>query len=104
MAADVCDMFRNCGVSARVDARPVWVEQHVHARLLGIDGPQAPALRKGGTTELLDGLASYLSKQPRAGAATMISGQPCRLSSDEPQRPRPCDGCGPDKPRCPKYR
>lgn len=64
MAADVCDMFRNCGVSARVDARPVWVEQHVHARLLGIDGPQAPALRKGGATELLDGLASYLSKQP----------------------------------------
>jgi hypothetical protein len=40
----------------------------------------------------------------RADPATMISGQPCRLSSDEPQRPRPCDGCGPDKPRSPKYR
>jgi len=39
-------------------------QQQVHARLLGIDGPQAPALRKGGTTEILDGLASYLSKQP----------------------------------------
>ena len=37
-----------------------WTEQGAY--LDGIDGPQAPALRKGGTTEMLDGLASYLTR------------------------------------------
>jgi uncharacterized protein YndB with AHSA1/START domain len=39
-----------------------WTEQGAY--LDGIDGPQAPALRKEGTTEMLDGLTGYLSKQP----------------------------------------
>lgn len=39
-----------------------WTEQGAY--LDGIDGPQAPALREGGTTEMLDGLASYLTGQP----------------------------------------
>ena len=33
------------------------------AYLDGIDGPQAPALRKDGTTEMLDGLIRYLATQ-----------------------------------------
>ena len=36
-----------------------WTEQGVY--LDGIDGAQAPALRVGGTTELLDSLARYLA-------------------------------------------
>ena len=39
-----------------------WTEQGTY--LDGIDGPQAPALRKEGTTEMLDGLARYLTAQP----------------------------------------
>ena len=35
-----------------------WTEQG--ASLDGIDGAQAPALRRQGTTEMLTGLASYL--------------------------------------------
>jgi uncharacterized protein YndB with AHSA1/START domain len=38
-----------------------WTEQGAY--LDGIDGPQASALRKEGTTEILDGLTQYLSKQ-----------------------------------------
>jgi len=36
-----------------------WTEQGAY--LDGIDGPQAPALRQEGTTEMLDGLARYLT-------------------------------------------
>jgi uncharacterized protein YndB with AHSA1/START domain len=39
-----------------------WTEQGAY--LDGIDGPQAPTLRKEGTTEMLDGLTGYLSNQP----------------------------------------
>jgi uncharacterized protein YndB with AHSA1/START domain len=39
-----------------------WTEQGTY--LDGIDGLQAPALRKEGTTEMLDGLTGYLTKQP----------------------------------------
>ncbi|MGO9962370.1 MAG: SRPBCC domain-containing protein [Acidimicrobiales bacterium] len=39
-----------------------WTEQGAY--LDGIDGSQAPALRKEGTTEMLDGLTRYLSNQP----------------------------------------
>ncbi len=39
-----------------------WTEQGAY--LDGIDGPQAPALRKEGTTEMLDGLIRYLAAQP----------------------------------------
>lgn len=39
-----------------------WTEQGAY--LDGIDGPQAPALRQEGTTEMLDGLARYLTAQP----------------------------------------
>jgi uncharacterized protein YndB with AHSA1/START domain len=38
-----------------------WTEQGAY--LDGIDGPQAPALRKEGTTEMLEALTPYLSKQ-----------------------------------------
>jgi len=38
-----------------------WTEQGAY--LDGIDGPQAPSLRKGGTTEMLDGLTRYLASQ-----------------------------------------
>ena len=34
------------------------------AFLDGIDGPEAPALRKGGTAEMLDNLTAYLQSQP----------------------------------------
>jgi uncharacterized protein YndB with AHSA1/START domain len=37
-----------------------WTEQGAY--LDGIDGAQAPALRKEGTTEMLDGLVSYLTR------------------------------------------
>ena len=37
-----------------------WTEQGAY--LDGIDGAQAPALREEGTTEMLDGLTSYLAK------------------------------------------
>jgi uncharacterized protein YndB with AHSA1/START domain len=37
-----------------------WTEQGAY--LDGIDGPQAPALRQGGTAEMLDGLARYLTQ------------------------------------------
>jgi uncharacterized protein YndB with AHSA1/START domain len=39
-----------------------WTEQGAY--LDGIDGPQAPALRKEGTTEMLDSLTRYLTAQP----------------------------------------
>ncbi len=38
-----------------------WTEQGAY--LDGIDGPQAPSLRKEGTTEMLDGLTRYLASQ-----------------------------------------
>jgi uncharacterized protein YndB with AHSA1/START domain len=38
-----------------------WTEQGAY--LDGIDGPQAPSLRKEGTTEMLDGLTRYLAPQ-----------------------------------------
>jgi uncharacterized protein YndB with AHSA1/START domain len=44
------------------DTALTWTEQGAY--LDGIDGPQAPALRKGGTTEMLDGLTRYLTNQP----------------------------------------
>jgi uncharacterized protein YndB with AHSA1/START domain len=37
-----------------------WTEQGAY--LDGIDGPQAPDLRKGGTAEMLEGLARYLTR------------------------------------------
>lgn len=37
-----------------------WTEQGAY--LDGIDGPQAPSLRKEGTTEMLDGLTRYLTR------------------------------------------
>jgi uncharacterized protein YndB with AHSA1/START domain len=37
-----------------------WTEQGAY--LDGIDGPQAPALREEGTTEMLDGLASKMAQ------------------------------------------
>jgi uncharacterized protein YndB with AHSA1/START domain len=40
-----------------------WTEQGVY--LDGIDGAQAPALRRGGTTELLDSLTRYLGATGR---------------------------------------
>jgi uncharacterized protein YndB with AHSA1/START domain len=39
-----------------------WTEQGAY--LDGIDGPQAPALRKEGTAEMLDGLSRHLTAQP----------------------------------------
>jgi uncharacterized protein YndB with AHSA1/START domain len=36
-----------------------WTEQGAY--LDGFDGPQAPQLRRGGTAEMLDGLAKYLA-------------------------------------------
>jgi len=39
-----------------------WTEQGAY--LDGIDGPQAPALREEGTSEMLDGLTRYLSQPP----------------------------------------
>jgi hypothetical protein len=39
-----------------------WTEQGAY--LDGIDGAQAPALRKGGTAEMLDGLTRYLTASP----------------------------------------
>jgi uncharacterized protein YndB with AHSA1/START domain len=39
-----------------------WTEQGTY--LDGIDGPQAPALRQEGTTEMLDGLTRLLTAQP----------------------------------------
>src|SRR5258708_25875807 len=41
-----------------------WTEQRAY--LDGIDGAQAPALRKGGTTEMLDALPSYVHRQVAA--------------------------------------
>jgi uncharacterized protein YndB with AHSA1/START domain len=38
-----------------------WTEQGAY--LDRIDGPQAPSLRKEGTTEMLDGLTRYLAPQ-----------------------------------------
>jgi uncharacterized protein YndB with AHSA1/START domain len=42
-----------------------WTEQGAY--LDGIDGPEAPGLRRGGTSELLDGLSAYLERRA-AGA------------------------------------
>ena len=41
-----------------------WTEQGAY--LDGIDGAEAPALRMGGTAEMLDGLAGYLRRQVAA--------------------------------------
>jgi uncharacterized protein YndB with AHSA1/START domain len=41
-----------------------WTEQGTY--LDGIDGAEAPALRRGGTSEMLDGLTSYLQRQAAA--------------------------------------
>ena len=38
-----------------------WTEQGAY--LDGIDGPEAPGLRRGGTAEMLDGLRPYLESQ-----------------------------------------
>jgi uncharacterized protein YndB with AHSA1/START domain len=38
-----------------------WTEQGTY--LDGIDGDQAPAMRREGTAEMLDGLTTYLSRQ-----------------------------------------
>ncbi len=42
--------------------RLVWTEQGTY--LDGHDGAGAPALRKGGTAEMLDGLSAYLDRPP----------------------------------------
>jgi uncharacterized protein YndB with AHSA1/START domain len=42
-----------------------WTEQGAY--LDGIDGADAPALRKEGTAGMLDGLATYLARHPAAG-------------------------------------
>ena len=39
----------------------IWTEQGTY--LDGIDGPEAPELRRGGTIEMLDGLTIYLQRQ-----------------------------------------
>jgi uncharacterized protein YndB with AHSA1/START domain len=41
-----------------------WTEQGSY--LDGIDGPEAPELRRGGTSEMLDGLTTYLERQQPA--------------------------------------
>jgi hypothetical protein len=41
-----------------------WTEQGTY--LDGIDGPEAPELRRGGTAEMLDGLTGYLERQATA--------------------------------------
>ena len=41
-----------------------WTEQGAY--LDGVDGAEAPALRRGGTAEMLDGLTSYLQRQVAA--------------------------------------
>jgi uncharacterized protein YndB with AHSA1/START domain len=41
-----------------------WTEQGTY--LDGIDGPEAPQLRRGGTAEMLDGLTSYLERRATA--------------------------------------
>lgn len=41
--------------------RLTWTEQGAY--LDGIDGPEAPGLRRGGTSELLDGLSAYLQRE-----------------------------------------
>jgi uncharacterized protein YndB with AHSA1/START domain len=43
-----------------------WTEQGVF--LDGIDGPQAPRLREGGTAEMLGNLTGYLQRDVQAGA------------------------------------
>jgi len=45
-----------------------WTEQGAY--LDGIDGAEAPALRQGGTAEMLDGLTSYLRRQAVAEATS----------------------------------
>jgi uncharacterized protein YndB with AHSA1/START domain len=42
-----------------------WTEQGTY--LDGIDGADAPVLRKEGTAGMLDGLAAYLAGHPAAG-------------------------------------
>jgi uncharacterized protein YndB with AHSA1/START domain len=39
-----------------------WTEQGAY--LDGFDGPEAPGLRQGGTSEMLDGLDTYLQRRP----------------------------------------
>jgi len=43
----------------------IWTEQGAY--LDGIDGDDAPVFRKEGTAGMLDGLATYLARQPAAG-------------------------------------
>ena len=49
---------------SKTDAGTVltWTEQGAY--LDGIDGPDAPRLRYGGTAEMLDGLDKYLASEP----------------------------------------
>lgn len=42
--------------------RLIWTEQGAY--LDGHDGAEAPALRRGGTAEVLDGLGAYLGRPP----------------------------------------
>ena len=42
-----------------VGTRLTWTEQGAY--LDGFDGAEAPRLREGGTSEMLDGLAKYLA-------------------------------------------
>jgi len=44
-----------------------WTEQGAY--LDGIDGPEAPGLRRGGTSELLDGLSTYLQRRAAGASA-----------------------------------
>ncbi|MCP2329273.1 uncharacterized protein YndB with AHSA1/START domain [Hamadaea flava] len=48
---------------SRAGTTVTWTEQGVY--LDGIDGAQAPVLRVGGTTELLDSLTRHLRDSPR---------------------------------------
>jgi uncharacterized protein YndB with AHSA1/START domain len=44
-----------------------WTEQGAY--LDGIDGPEAPGLRRGGTSEMLDGLGPYLERRAAGASA-----------------------------------
>jgi uncharacterized protein YndB with AHSA1/START domain len=44
-----------------------WTEQGAY--LDGIDGPEAPDLRRGGTSEMLDGLGTYLQRRAAGASA-----------------------------------
>ena len=50
--------------SRAVPAYRIWTEQGVY--LDGYNGAEAPQMRKGGTIDMLNGLAAYLQRQARA--------------------------------------